>query len=91
MKAINRAVIISLLVLGVISSIGCSAPLSTREKGGLMGAGLGIGSGAIIGSVAGNAVLGVALGGPLGLIGGALIGHQLMGHEQKAARNSNGR
>jgi Glycine zipper len=64
--------------LFIISSVGCSAPLTSREKGGLMGFGFGAGSGAIIGSTAGHAAVGALVGGPVGLIGGAFIGDQLM-------------
>ena len=74
---------ISLVAFALIGSLGCSAPLSTREKGGLIGAGLGAGTGAIIGSTVGHAGTGALIGGPVGLIGGALIGDQLMGQEQK--------
>jgi uncharacterized protein YcfJ len=67
----------------VTSMTACSAPLSTREKGGLLGAGVGAGTGAIIGSTVGHAAVGAAIGGPVGLIAGALIGDQFMGREQR--------
>ena len=70
-----------ILVSGI--AMGCSAPLTTREKGGLVGAGLGAATGAIIGSTVGRAAAGALIGGPVGLIGGALIGDQLMGQEQR--------
>lgn len=73
---------IAVLLLGT-ASIGCSAPLSTREQGGLIGAGLGAGTGAIIGSTVGHAAAGAAIGGPVGLIAGALIGDQLMARDQR--------
>ena len=63
----------------LIGSAGCSTPLTSREKGGLMGAGFGAGTGAIIGSTMGHAAAGALIGGPVGLIGGALIGDQLTG------------
>jgi len=63
--------------------MGCSEPLSKREQGGLFGFGMGAGTGAIIGSTVGHAAVGALIGGPLGLIGGALIGDQLMGQDKK--------
>ena len=65
---------------------GCSSPLTTREKGGLIGGALGAGSGAIIGSAVGHAAAGALIGGPIGLIGGALVGDQLISHEHTMAR-----
>ncbi len=67
----------------VASLPACAGPLTTREKGGLLGAGVGAGAGAIIGSTVGHAAVGAAIGGPVGLIAGALIGDQLMGQEQR--------
>lgn len=68
-------------VLGVMIA-NCSAPISTREQGGLIGARLGAGTGAIIGSTVGHAGVGALIGGPIGLIAGALIGDQLMAGEK---------
>lgn len=65
-------------VLLALVFAGCSAPLSMREQGGLLGGAIGAGSGAIIGSAVGHAAAGAAIGGPLGLIAGGLIGDQLM-------------
>jgi uncharacterized protein YcfJ len=44
---------------------------------------VGAGTGAIIGSTVGHASLGAAIGGPVALIAGALIGDQSMGQDQK--------
>lgn len=65
---------------------GCSAPLTQREQGGVIGGVLGAGSGAIIGSTVGHAAAGAAIGGPIGLIAGALIGDQLMAQSQGGQR-----
>ena len=72
---------ISVVFLPVLFSLsmGCSEPLSKREQGGLFGYSMGAGAGAIIGSTVGYAAVGALIGGPIGLIGGALIGDQLMG------------
>ena len=63
--------------------LGCTEPLSKREQGGLLGLGAGAGTGAIIGSTVGHAAAGALIGGPIGLIGGALIGDQLMGQDKR--------
>jgi hypothetical protein len=44
---------------------------------------VGPGTGAIIGSTVGHTALGAAIGGPVEMIAGALIGDQLMGQNQK--------
>ena len=60
----------------------CSQPLSTREKGALVGGGLGAATGAIIGAATGNPGAGAAIGGALGAVGGGLLGDQLQKREQ---------
>lgn len=55
----------------------CSEPLSNREKGALIGGGVGAGSGALIGEAAAGAPgTGAAIGGAAGAIGGALVGDE---------------
>jgi outer membrane protein OmpA-like peptidoglycan-associated protein len=56
---------------------GCSQPLTTREKGTLVGTGLGAATGAIIGAAVGSPGAGAAIGGAVGAAGGALVGDQL--------------
>jgi hypothetical protein len=56
----------------LVTFLGCSTPLSTREKGALIGGGAGIGAGALMGGGTG-----AVIGGALGAGGGALIGDQL--------------
>lgn len=80
-----RTVPRSILVLaGVTLLASCAQPLSTREKGVLVGGGLGAATGAIIGSAVGSPGAGAAIGGALGGIGGGLVGDQLQQHEQVA-------
>jgi len=67
----------------VAGSVGCSTPLTTREKGAGIGALGGAAVGGIIGSAVGRPGTGAAIGGALGLGTGALIGDQLQGQEQK--------
>jgi outer membrane protein OmpA-like peptidoglycan-associated protein len=57
--------------------VGCSQPLTTREKGTLVGTGLGAATGAIIGAAVGNPGAGAAIGGAVGAAGGALVGDRL--------------
>ena len=56
----------------LVTSIGCSTPLHTREKGALIGGGAGAGVGALVGGWPG-----AAIGGAVGAGGGALIGDQM--------------
>jgi len=56
----------------LMTSLGCSTPLSTREKGALVGGGTGAGVGALVGGWPG-----AAIGGALGAGGGALVGDQM--------------
>jgi hypothetical protein len=83
MKTKTHLVAVMALPFVLPLSMGCSDPLTKREQGGLIGAGLGAGTGAIIGSTVGHAAAGALIGGPIGLIGGALIGDQLMGQDKK--------
>lgn len=74
-----------LVIFIVTLLLGCSTPLSTREKGAGIGALGGAAAGGIIGSAVGHPGAGAAIGGALGLGTGALIGDQLQGQEQKQA------
>lgn len=60
----------------LIMVAGCSQPLTTREKGALVGGALGAGTGALIGGGKG-----AAIGGALGAVGGGLTGDQLQRQE----------
>lgn len=72
------------LVISVVALFaGCSAPLTTREKGAGIGALGGAAAGGIIGSAVGHPGAGAAIGGALGLGTGALVGDQLQGREQR--------
>jgi outer membrane protein OmpA-like peptidoglycan-associated protein len=66
---------------------GCSQPLSTREKGTLVGGGIGAATGAIIGSAVGNPGAGAAIGGALGAGAGALVGDQLQKRDTELAES----
>ncbi|MBI3247682.1 MAG: hypothetical protein HYZ50_14355 [Deltaproteobacteria bacterium] len=73
------------LILILVLQGGCSQPLGTREKGALIGGGLGAASGAIIGSTVGSPGAGAAIGGAMGALGGGVIGDQLQGREDTEA------
>jgi uncharacterized protein YcfJ len=75
---------ISGIILAVLL-IGCSEPLTTREKGAVVGTVGGAGLGAIIGSATGNAGAGAGIGAAVGLLGGALIGDQMQARQQQDA------
>jgi hypothetical protein len=60
------------------ASMGCSTPLSTREKGALIGGGAGLGVGALLGGGTG-----AAIGGATGALGGAVVGDQMQNRDRK--------
>lgn len=63
----------------IVGMMGCSGePLSTREKGTLLGGAAGAGAGALIGSAAGHPGAGAAIGG----VGGAAAGYGIGNHLQ---------
>ncbi|HEY7166405.1 MAG TPA: glycine zipper domain-containing protein [Candidatus Binatia bacterium] len=80
MKTISR--MIGALMLTTVF-VGCSEPLTTREKGAAIGTFGGAGLGAIIGSATGNAGAGAGIGAAVGLLGGALIGDQLQARQKR--------
>jgi uncharacterized protein YcfJ len=62
----------------LFSAVGCSEPLSTREKGALLGGAGGAGIGAIAGGGKG-----AAIGGAAGALGGAVVGDQIQRREDE--------
>jgi len=71
-----------ILILG--TTVGCAGgSLTTREKGAGIGALGGAAAGGIIGAAVGHPGAGAAIGGALGLGGGALVGDQMQGQEIK--------
>jgi hypothetical protein len=76
----------SMLVVGLLIVLaGCATPLSTREKGTLVGAAVGTGAGAAIGSASGHTAAGALIGAGVGAVGGALIGDSMQANEQRQA------
>jgi outer membrane lipoprotein SlyB len=70
-----------LMLIAFVSS--CSQPLNKREKGVLVGGGIGAATGAIIGAAVGAPGAGAAIGGAVGAVGGGIIGDQLQGVENR--------
>jgi hypothetical protein len=78
-QALGGMVALAVLVAG------CSTPLTTREKGALVGGAVGAGAGAAIGSASGNAATGALIGAGVGVVSGALIGDAMQANEQQPA------
>lgn len=76
---------VAMAALLAVSLVGCSEPLTTREKGAALGTFGGAGLGAIIGSATGHAGAGAGIGAALGLVGGALIGDQIQARDKREA------
>ena len=79
------AVLRSLGIIALVLIVGCSQPLSTREKSTGIGAVLGAGTGAIIGAAIGSPAAGAAIGGALGAGTGALVGDQMQKRDTEIA------
>ena len=74
--------LVSLTFLGTFF-LGCSEPLTTREKGAGIGTLAGASLGGVIGSATGHAGAGAGIGAAIGLIGGALIGDQVQERQRQ--------
>lgn len=79
MKIYVRAA--ALLFFGLL--LGCSEPLTTREKGAAIGTVGGATVGGIVGSAVGHPGTGAAVGAGVGLGTGALIGDRMQSLEKK--------
>ena len=79
----TMALVSGIFLAGLL--LGCSEPLTTREKGAAIGTFSGAGVGAIIGSVTGSAGAGAGIGAAVGLLGGALIGDQMQARQKQEA------
>ena len=75
-KRLTGIICAAVMVAGMM---GCSGePLSTREKGTLLGGAAGAGAGALVGSAVGHPGAGAAIGG----VGGAAAGYGIGNHMQ---------
>lgn len=80
----KRAAAIVLMAAIALTAAGCTGePLTTREKGTLLGGGLGAATGSIIGAAVGSPGAGAAIGGGLGAVTGALVSNELQNHEDR--------
>jgi hypothetical protein len=75
----------TLTVLTALVAIGCSGPLTTREKGALAGGAIGAGTGAIVGNQVGHTGAGALIGAGIGAVSGAVIGDAIQGAEKQQA------
>src|ERR1043166_2818570 len=66
-----------------VAFVGCSEPLTTREKGAAIGTFSGAALGGIIGAATGHAGAGAGIGAAVGLLGGALIGDQMQARQRQ--------
>jgi hypothetical protein len=81
-KTIGPTTIALMAAVAMVTLVACSGqPLSTREKGTLIGGGAGAATGAIIGAAVGAPGIGAAIGGGIGALGGALIGNSMQNQE----------
>jgi osmotically inducible lipoprotein OsmB len=78
------ALVLSCLMM--LAVIGCSGePLSTREKGTLLGGAAGAGAGALIGGAVGHPGAGAAIGGVGGAAAGFGIGNHMQNEQEQNA------
>ena len=86
LKRLMGLVLSMLMMLAVLGCYG--QPLSTREKGTLLGGVAGAGAGALIGSAVGHPGAGAAIGGVGGAAAGYGIGNHMQNEQnQRAYRN----
>lgn len=88
MKTTLRRSIAALLGAAMLTAVaGCAGePLSTREKGTLIGGAAGAGAGALIGSAVGHPGAGAAIGGIGGAAAGYGIGNQMQNEQNERYR-----
>jgi uncharacterized protein YcfJ len=76
---LKRLIVLVLSILMMLAVVGCyGEPLSTREKGTLLGGAVGAGAGALVGSAVGAPGAGAIIGG----VGGAAAGYGIGNHIQ---------
>ena len=84
-RCITKTILVPFLAAALLVAGCAGGSLTTREKGAGIGALGGAAAGGIIGSAVGHAGAGAAIGGVLGLGGGALVGDQLQGQNNRNA------
>jgi peptidoglycan/LPS O-acetylase OafA/YrhL len=84
----KRLIALILGILMMLAMVGCyGAPLSTREKGTLIGGAAGLGAGALVGSAVGSPGAGAAIGGLGGAVAGYGIGNYMQNQQYRAYHN----
>jgi outer membrane lipoprotein SlyB len=83
---LKRLIALVLSLLMMLAIFGCAGePLSTREKGTLLGGAAGLGAGALIGSAVGSPGAGAAIGGVGGAVAGYAIGNHMQNEQNQRA------
>jgi hypothetical protein len=84
----TRSMRVLIAIVALVAVTGCSGqPLSTREKGTLVGGAVGAGTGAIVGGAVGAPGAGAAIGGVVGAGTGLAVGNALQNQEARNAAN----
>jgi TolA-binding protein len=83
-RRVGQTICVIMAAIALLVAAGCSGePLSTREKGTLIGGGAGAATGAIIGAAVGAPGAGAAIGGAIGGIGGFAVGNAMQNNENQ--------
>jgi len=83
-QRLGQAICVIMAAIALVVVAGCSGePLSTREKGTLIGGGVGAATGAIIGAAVGAPGAGAAIGGAIGGVGGFAVGNSMQNNENQ--------
>jgi outer membrane protein with glycine zipper len=84
----KRLIALILAIMMTLAMVGCyGAPLSTREKGTLIGGATGLGAGALVGSAVGSPGAGAAIGGLGGAVAGYGIGNYMQNQQYRQWHN----
>ncbi|HKF30147.1 MAG TPA: glycine zipper domain-containing protein, partial [Candidatus Binataceae bacterium] len=88
-RYVGQTICVIMAAIALLVVAGCSGePLSTREKGTLIGGGAGAATGAIIGAAVGAPGAGAAIGGAIGGIGGFAVGNAMQNNENQQRQTS---
>jgi osmotically inducible lipoprotein OsmB len=79
----RKSVVATALAASLLLAGCAGAPLTTREKGTLLGGAVGAGGGALVGSTVGAPGAGAAIGGVLGAGTGYVIGNHLQNEQYR--------
>jgi hypothetical protein len=77
-KLASKAAVQVTASLLFLTAMGCAQPMSSTQKGALLGAGIGAGTGALAGGGKG-----AAIGAAAGAVGGAIVGNQMDQNERR--------